>query len=363
MATSSSSTSFSPSSNPPGTISQTPILLLKDLVSVKLDATNYVIWKYQILSIFESYSLLDMVDGTSSLPAQYLADANGESSLCVNPLYKQWKARDQALKTLINATLSPSAITLVIGQTTAQGVWQVLERRYTSLSRTHVLSLKAELDRVKKSSTETMTVYLDRVKEIRDKLGSVGVNVDDEDLLHVVLKGLTPEYDSFCSAMRTRDRVISCEELHVLLTSEEESKKNTKHTTSSDLPHMAMAATNSQFSAPNTNTPLPLFSTPWNRGRGGRSSNRGRGGRNSFDSNRGGYPSNPQGFSQSYNSPGTFNGSSQRPQCQICGKTGHLALDCFHRMNFAYQGRQPPAKLAAIASTNMSNAINASSST
>uniref|UniRef100_A0A2N9E5R8 Integrase catalytic domain-containing protein n=1 Tax=Fagus sylvatica TaxID=28930 RepID=A0A2N9E5R8_FAGSY len=329
MATSSSSTSFSPSSNPPGTISQTPILLLKDLVSVKLDATNYVIWKYQILSIFESYSLLDMVDGTSSPPAQYLADANGESSLCVNPLYKQWKARDQALKTLINATLSPSAITLVIGQTTAQGVWQVLERRYTSLSRTHVLSLKAELDRVKKSSTETMTVYLDRVKEIRDKLGSVGVNVDDEDLLHVVLKGLTPEYDSFCSAMRTRDRVISCEELHVLLTSEEESKKNTKHTTSSDLPHMAMAATNSQFSAPNTNTPLPLFSTPWNRGRGGRSSNRGRGGRNSFGSNRGGYPSNPQGFSQSYNSPGTFNGSSQRPQCQICGKTDTGATDHF----------------------------------
>jgi hypothetical protein len=131
MATSSSSTSFStsfsPSSNPPGTISQTPILLLKDLVSVKLDATNYVIWKYQILSIFESYSLLDMVNGTSSPPAQYLADANGDSSLCVNPLYKQWKARDQALKMLINATLSPSAITLVIGQTTAQGVWQVLE--------------------------------------------------------------------------------------------------------------------------------------------------------------------------------------------------------------------------------------------
>ena len=84
MATSSSPT-FS-SSNPSGTISQTPILLLKDLVSVKLDATNYVIWKYQILSIFESYSLFNMVDGTSSPPAQYLANANGESSLYVNPL-------------------------------------------------------------------------------------------------------------------------------------------------------------------------------------------------------------------------------------------------------------------------------------
>jgi hypothetical protein len=113
-----------------------------------------------------------------------------------------------------------------------------------------------------------------------------------------------------------------------------------------------------------------LFFAPWNRRRGGRNSNRGCGGQNSFSSNRGGFssnsqgfPPNPQGYSQSYNSPGTFHGSSQRPQCQICGKTGHLALDCFHRVNFSYQGRQPLAKHTAIASTNMTNAINASSST
>uniref|UniRef100_A0A2N9HGM7 CCHC-type domain-containing protein n=1 Tax=Fagus sylvatica TaxID=28930 RepID=A0A2N9HGM7_FAGSY len=295
MATSSSSTSFStsfsPSSNPPGTISQTPILLLKDLVSVKLDATNYVIWKYQILSIFESYSLLDMVDGTSSPPAQYLADANGESSLCVNPLYKQWKARDQALKTLINATLSPSAITLVIDQ---------------------------------------------------HKLGSVGVNVDDEDLLHVVLKGLTPEYTSLSA------RMLCAPETELFLVKNYLKAESGSHFCKESQRRILSYDEFRSSTYGNGSNKFPVF---------------GRGGRNSFGSNRGGYPSNPQGFSQSYNSPGTFNGSSQRPQCQICGKTGHLALDCFHRMNFAYQGRQPPAKLAAIASTNMSNAINASSST
>jgi hypothetical protein len=37
--------------------------------------------------------------------------------------------------------------------------------------------------------------------------------------------------------------------------------------------------------------------------------------------------------------------------CQICGKLGHQALDCYHRMDFAYQGRHPPARLAAMAST------------
>jgi hypothetical protein len=360
MATSSSSSTFSQTAN----ITQSPILLLPTIsnISMKLDSTNYLLWKYQITSIFESYSLLDLLDGSVQPPAKFIADKEGVA--IENPLYKQWKTRDQALKTLINATLSPSALTLVLAQTTAQGVWQVLERRYTSLSRTHVLSLKAELDRVKKNN-DSITVYLDRVTAIRDKLGSVGVLIDDEELLHVVLKGLPPEYDAFCSAMRTRERIISCEELHVLLTSEEESKKTAKES-SLELPHMAMTATGMRMNLPTTNTPLPLFNTSWNRGRGGGGrnfNNRGRG-RNSNGSSRGGYQNTTQGFNQFFSSPtpqNSSNGYSQRPLCQICGKQGHVALDCFHRMNFAYQGKQPPAKLAAIASTNMSNAIHAPS--
>jgi hypothetical protein len=34
--------------------------------------------------------------------------------------------------------------------------------------------------------------------------------------------------------------------------------------------------------------------------------------------------------------------------CQICEKPGHQALDCFHRMNFAYQGKTPPFQLSAM---------------
>ena len=28
---------------------------------------------------------------------------------------------------------------------------------------------------------------------------------------------------------------------------------------------------------------------------------------------------------------------------------GHQALDCYHRMDFAYQGKNPPTKLSAMA--------------
>jgi hypothetical protein len=229
---------------------------------------------------------LDHIDGSTQSPERYLQDASGAFTSQESVQYKQWKIRDQALKTLLNATVSPSALSLVIRQSTARGMWEVLERRYTSLSQTHVLSLKGELDRIQKKN-ESMSVFLDRVKELRDKLSAVRVEVDDEELLHVVMKGLPPEYDAFCSAMPTKDRSISCEELHVMLTSEEESKKNSKGM-SSDVPHMAMAAT-VDVSSPVTNTPLPLFSPQWNRGRGGRSQNYCGKGRGNYGSSRGGF--------------------------------------------------------------------------
>ena len=40
---------------------------------------------------------------------------------------------------------------------------------------------------------------------------------------------------------------------------------------------------------------------------------------------------------------------SKRSICQIYGKVGHLALDCYHRIDYAYQGKHPSTKLAAMA--------------
>jgi hypothetical protein len=49
--------------------------------------------------------------------------------------------------------------------------------------------------------------------------------------------------------------------------------------------------------------------------------------------------------------PAPFN--STRPPCQICGKSNHQALDCYHRMDYSFQGRHPPSQLAAmVAHTN-----------
>ena len=50
--------------------------------------------------------------------------------------------------------------------------------------------------------------------------------------------------------------------------------------------------------------------------------------------------------------PSNNNCTSLRPPSQICNRGGHFALDCYHRMDYAYQGRHPPTKLGAMATSN-----------
>lgn len=69
-------------------------------------------------------------------------------------------------------------------------------------------------------------------------------------------------------------------------------------------------------------------------------------------------------------SPSFSNGSSlavdysspNKVICQICQQFGHNALDCYHHMNYAFQGRHPLAQLAAMAATSNAGAPSATSS-
>ncbi|XP_075662968.1 uncharacterized protein LOC142632456 [Castanea sativa] len=122
--------------------------------------------------------------------------------------------------TFINSTLSPSILALTVGQKSAEGVWKVLEKRFASVSRSHVISLRNELSAVKKG-IDTIDGYFQNIKQIRDKLVDVSVFLDDEELLHIALDGLPSKYDSFSSAIRTCSDVLFVEELNTLLNAEE----------------------------------------------------------------------------------------------------------------------------------------------
>ena len=84
----------------------------------------------------------------------------------------------------------------------------MLEKRFASVSQSHVLSLRNELLSIKKGF-ESIDSFFQRIKEVRDRLSFVAVVIDEEELIHLVLEALPQEYGAFCSAIRTRNDVFT----------------------------------------------------------------------------------------------------------------------------------------------------------
>lgn len=118
MASSSSSTNSSTNSS-----LSSPLFLLSNicnLVPLRLDSTNYVLWKYQVSSILKAHSLFGHIDESLPCPHKFVRTSTNTDTTEVSIDYLQWISRDQALITLINATLSPSALAHVVGSASAK---------------------------------------------------------------------------------------------------------------------------------------------------------------------------------------------------------------------------------------------------
>nr|POE48953.1 hypothetical protein CFP56_49417 [Quercus suber] len=189
---------------------------MSNMMTVKLDSSNYIVWKYQISMVLETYSMFELLDEIPIVPKKFLKDLSGNITSVLSPDYLIWKSKEKALLTFISSTLTPSVLAITVGCSSAQEVWKVLENSFSSISRSHVMNLKGELHNVRKGS-DSVDTYLQKIKVIMDKLMAVGVILDDEELLHVAIKGLPKEFSAFRSVIRTRSTKLSFDELATLL--------------------------------------------------------------------------------------------------------------------------------------------------
>ena len=173
---SSLSTSSMSSSSVVNLVNQPPSLLsnMSNMMTMKLENTNYIVWSIDSREI--------------SQRSFWNIHYNCESRLLS-------LEKEKTLLTFISSTLSPSILALTVGCATAMEVWKVLENRFSSISRSHIMNLKGELHNLKKGS-DIVDFHLQKIKVVRGKLLAIGVIVDDEKLLHIAIKGLPKEYNA-----------------------------------------------------------------------------------------------------------------------------------------------------------------------
>ena len=66
------------------------------VISIKLDGTNFLAWSAQLLPLFWSYGLMGIVDGSNPCPPQYSSDDLCDQGV-INSAYVIWQYKDQTV--------------------------------------------------------------------------------------------------------------------------------------------------------------------------------------------------------------------------------------------------------------------------
>ena len=66
---------------------------------IKLDRSNYLLWRSQVLALIRGNRLEGFIDGTNPALDEHLifVGANGSTQEIANPTYQNWRSHDQTL--------------------------------------------------------------------------------------------------------------------------------------------------------------------------------------------------------------------------------------------------------------------------
>ncbi|KAI0500239.1 hypothetical protein KFK09_018448 [Dendrobium nobile] len=316
-----SSTEETPPSNPPSIPASLKFLMshLKSVVAQPLNADNHPLWRSHVLKLFKANGYQGFLDGTSPPPSQ---TTTVDGTTTPNPHYDAWLLQDQNLTAAMYSIISPTILPCVLSAEHCAEIWAILDRRLQSSTRSRIIQLWHELHYLTMKD-KTMSQYLLDIKAKVDALAAAGATIPIEEVIHYTLDGLPQTYQAFKTAIRTNRQPLDLDELYTLLCSEE---LNLAHEATRELQSLQLAGNTTALAA--------------TRGRGrGQSSNRGRNSSNTR--------SNPSNNRDSRTARSAIT-------CQICDKTSHSAVKCWHRHDDNYNSDQPTAALFTSPATNSS---------
>ncbi|KAG6748629.1 hypothetical protein POTOM_048558 [Populus tomentosa] len=127
--------------------------LPSQVISIKLDGTNFLAWSAQLLPLFRSYGLMGIVDGSELSPPQFTSIEHKNQGI-LNSGYVVWQYKDQTILDWIISSLSPAVVSTIYGLETSRLAWQALGARFVAPSTSRIALIKRKLQSLQQGSMQ-----------------------------------------------------------------------------------------------------------------------------------------------------------------------------------------------------------------
>lgn len=176
----------------------------------KLDEKNYDAWCIQMKSVLIHSSLWNIVFGKSTRD-----EAKNVS---------EWNQLDEKALATITLSVKASQLNHLKLCKTSNEAWKRLEDIHRPSGPVRKVSLYKKLLNSRMTDSEDMSCFLNDFSNAVDKLSEVGIELQDELIVIILLSSLPKSYEQFVVAMETRDSLPKFQILKVKLLEEAERK-------------------------------------------------------------------------------------------------------------------------------------------
>lgn len=187
------------------------IVLLNLPVSSKLNRSNFLTWKSQILPLLYGHRL-----------KKYLVSPPPTSTVIIDGLsqtnlaYDHWCQQDQLILAWIYSSLSEAILGEVVFCSTTAELWSDLVQTFLSSSCASRLELHRSLQTTTKGSSSCID-FFKKMKSTADELAFIGSPFSDEDMILYILGGLGSEFNAIVNMITARQGAIPLLKLQSLL--------------------------------------------------------------------------------------------------------------------------------------------------
>lgn len=175
----------------------------------KLNSTNYETWKIQMKSVLRYNDLWGYVTGTVPKPEENDGD---------------WTMRDEKALDVITLSIQSDQYNYIKRANTSMEAWEMLKGIYESRRPMRQCVLFNQLYRLKKSTEQNMSQYINEFVRIAEQLEECDMKLPENLLSVWLLNSLPSEYETISIAIQSRDGMPTLEELKTRLLEEEARK-------------------------------------------------------------------------------------------------------------------------------------------
>ena len=163
---------------------------------------NYIAWKDRMEAVLEDNELKEFID--SDVPKPASSDATGLDT---------WQKKVAKTRRILLEGVKDHIVSSIHGKATPFAMWKALTDLFQSRSDQRKLMLKDKLRKIKMEKGDSIPKYLTKFFHCRDELGSVGITVDDDDLVSLALLGLPKIWHSYEDSVNGQEKLLGWERL------------------------------------------------------------------------------------------------------------------------------------------------------